>query len=168
MNNSPKNSATAEREGLPGRCSRPRPVGPCRAFTECPLRFQPDHDRLVEPKGSHQNLPAPETEKAVTADGFFSLWRRERDYSAAVRGLTRWVSVAALRCSLRLTPHRRTCFLIPSRVRIHHCSAEKQKAPWSGAFAFQVAEREGFEPSMGFNTHTPLAGERLQPLGHLS
>ena len=31
-----------------------------------------------------------------------------------------------------------------------------------------VAEREGFEPSMGFNTHTPLAGERLQPLGHLS
>ena len=31
-----------------------------------------------------------------------------------------------------------------------------------------LAEREGFEPSMGFNTHTPLAGERLQPLGHLS
>ena len=31
-----------------------------------------------------------------------------------------------------------------------------------------MAEREGFEPSMGFKTHTPLAGERLQPLGHLS
>ncbi len=31
-----------------------------------------------------------------------------------------------------------------------------------------VAEREGFEPSMGDKTHTPLAGERLQPLGHLS
>jgi hypothetical protein len=32
----------------------------------------------------------------------------------------------------------------------------------------QMAEREGFEPSMGYKTHTPLAGERLQPLGHLS
>jgi hypothetical protein len=31
-----------------------------------------------------------------------------------------------------------------------------------------MAEKEGFEPSMGFNTHTPLAGERLRPLGHLS
>ena len=30
-----------------------------------------------------------------------------------------------------------------------------------------MAEREGFEPSMG-DAHTPLAGERLQPLGHLS
>ena len=32
----------------------------------------------------------------------------------------------------------------------------------------KMAEREGFEPSMGDKTHTPLAGERLQPLGHLS
>ena len=31
-----------------------------------------------------------------------------------------------------------------------------------------MAEREGFEPSMGVKAHTPLAGERLQPLGHLS
>ena len=31
-----------------------------------------------------------------------------------------------------------------------------------------MAEREGFEPSMGFKAHTPLAGERLRPLGHLS
>ena len=30
-----------------------------------------------------------------------------------------------------------------------------------------VAEREGFEPSIGV-TYTPLAGARLQPLGHLS
>ena len=30
-----------------------------------------------------------------------------------------------------------------------------------------MAEREGFEPSIGL-TYTPLAGERLQPLGHLS
>ena len=33
---------------------------------------------------------------------------------------------------------------------------------------FVMAEREGFEPSMGFKAHTPLAGERLRPLGHLS
>src|SRR5690625_5910301 len=31
-----------------------------------------------------------------------------------------------------------------------------------------MAEREGFEPSMEFDPHTPLAGERLRPLGHLS
>ncbi len=31
-----------------------------------------------------------------------------------------------------------------------------------------MAEKEGFEPSMGVKAHTPLAGERLQPLGHLS
>ncbi len=31
-----------------------------------------------------------------------------------------------------------------------------------------MAERQGFEPWMGYKTHTPLAGERLQPLGHLS
>jgi site-specific DNA recombinase len=32
----------------------------------------------------------------------------------------------------------------------------------------KMAEREGFEPSMEFNPHTRLAGECLQPLGHLS
>ena len=31
-----------------------------------------------------------------------------------------------------------------------------------------LEEREGFEPSMGFNPHTPLAGEHLRPLGHRS
>ena len=32
----------------------------------------------------------------------------------------------------------------------------------------RMAEKEGFEPSMGDKAHTPLAGERLRPLGHLS
>jgi hypothetical protein len=32
----------------------------------------------------------------------------------------------------------------------------------------QMAERAGFEPAMEFNPHTRLAGECLQPLGHLS
>ncbi len=31
-----------------------------------------------------------------------------------------------------------------------------------------MAVREGFEPSIGYNAYTPLAGERLQPLGHLT
>ncbi len=31
-----------------------------------------------------------------------------------------------------------------------------------------MAVREGFEPSMRDKPHTPLAGERLQPLGHLT
>ncbi len=33
---------------------------------------------------------------------------------------------------------------------------------------FKMAERAGFEPAMEFNPHTRLAGECLQPLGHLS
>ena len=35
-------------------------------------------------------------------------------------------------------------------------------------FKLFVAVREGFEPSVGFKTHAPLAGEYLQPLGHLT
>ncbi len=31
-----------------------------------------------------------------------------------------------------------------------------------------MAEREGFEPSIRDKPDTPLAGERLRPLGHLS
>ena len=31
-----------------------------------------------------------------------------------------------------------------------------------------VAEREGFEPSVEYNPHTRLAGEHHRPLGHLS
>ena len=30
-------------------------------------------------------------------------------------------------------------------------------------FLFELAEKEGFEPSMAFYRHTPLAGERLRP-----
>jgi hypothetical protein len=32
----------------------------------------------------------------------------------------------------------------------------------------KMAEREGFEPSVEVSPHTRLAGEHLQPLGHLS
>jgi site-specific DNA recombinase len=37
-----------------------------------------------------------------------------------------------------------------------------------GSQYLQMAERAGFEPAMEFNPHTRLAGECLQPLGHLS
>jgi site-specific DNA recombinase len=37
-----------------------------------------------------------------------------------------------------------------------------------GLKSLQMAERAGFEPAMEFNPHTRLAGECLQPLGHLS
>jgi site-specific DNA recombinase len=37
-----------------------------------------------------------------------------------------------------------------------------------GSQSVQMAERAGFEPAMEFNPHTRLAGECLQPLGHLS
>jgi site-specific DNA recombinase len=37
-----------------------------------------------------------------------------------------------------------------------------------GLKSMQMAERAGFEPAMEFNPHTRLAGECLQPLGHLS
>ena len=47
------------------------------------------------------------------------------------------------------------------------CS-QTQKSPLISQWACLMAEREGFEPSMGFKAHTPLAGERLRPLGHLS
>jgi hypothetical protein len=33
---------------------------------------------------------------------------------------------------------------------------------------FDETERAGFEPAMEFDPHTRLAGECLQPLGHLS
>ena len=36
------------------------------------------------------------------------------------------------------------------------------------SWAFSATERAGFEPAMEFDPHTRLAGECLQPLGHLS
>ena len=42
-----------------------------------------------------------------------------------------------------------------------------KKPPFIGWLCY-MAEKEGFEPSIGFKAYTPLAGERLQPLGHFS
>ena len=38
----------------------------------------------------------------------------------------------------------------------------------SVVFFIRRSERVGFEPTMEVSSHTPLAGERLRPLGHLS
>ncbi len=53
-------------------------------------------------------------------------------------------------------PLVRSQVLYPAELRAHIISIAS------------LAEKEGFEPSMEYNPHTPLAGERLQPLGHLS
>src|SRR5215218_7859644 len=48
-------------------------------------------------------------------------------------------------------------------------SGERMEAPVAESGpARRPAEREGFEPSMEVSPHTRLAGECLQPLGHLS
>ena len=52
--------------------------------------------------------------------------------------------------------------LIPEHAQVLMLTKLQEK------YRRKMAEREGFEPSMRFYPHTPLAGERLQPLGHLS
>ena len=46
-------------------------------------------------------------------------------------------------------------------------SADSRSGRQVSGYADSMAEREGFEPSIGL-TYTPLAGARLRPLGHLS
>ena len=47
-------------------------------------------------------------------------------------------------------------------------SAAKWRSAGPVSIYEQMAERAGFEPAMEFDPHTRLAGECLQPLGHLS
>ncbi len=54
----------------------------------------------------------------------------------------------------------RSQVLYPAELRAHILISILERS--------RLAEREGFEPSMELSSHTPLAGERLQPLGHLS
>jgi hypothetical protein len=62
----------------------------------------------------------------------------------------------------------------PKRPRTPQDKAPRRQNdpdPFSGgrsSYIGQMAERAGFEPAMEFNPHTRLAGECLQPLGHLS
>ena len=52
--------------------------------------------------------------------------------------------------------------------RLRRDCATRPRSPRSRGAARAIAEREGFEPSMEVSPHTRLAGECLQPLGHLS
>src|SRR5688572_15970606 len=65
-------------------------------------------------------------------------------------------------CDLRF----RRPTLYPAELR---APVRPRIATGSGSSRFGAeAERAGFEPAMGFKPHTRLAGECLQPLGHLS
>ena len=74
--------------------------------------------------------------------------------------------------------YQRTVLRLAFSERILYCRNEGLRTPKTalpfkmlGAFRLgkhDMAERKGFEPSRRFNTPTPLAGERLRPLGHLS
>ena len=72
-------------------------------------------------------------------------------------------SVASLPCS----PRRRRVVELRLLIKTSRLLIIK-KGRQLAAFLNNLAEREGFEPSIGFKAYTPLAGERLQPLGHLS
>jgi site-specific DNA recombinase len=59
----------------------------------------------------------------------------------------------------------------PRTTRNKARSPQNDHDPFSGgrgSYENNMAERAGFEPAMEFNPHTRLAGECLQPLGHLS
>ena len=64
------------------------------------------------------------------------------------------------RCSLRLEPFENisTALLYPQKSPLRKLEG----------FFVNMAEKEGFEPSIRDKPYTPLAGERLQPLGHFS
>ena len=70
--------------------------------------------------------------------------------------------------SLRFDVLRRLRRLVEPKGSHLAPSPDHKKSRLAGSFLYDVAEREGFEPSIGFKAYTPLAGERLQPLGHLS
>ena len=69
-----------------------------------------------------------------------------------------------------LTPSRRRRCATASKLALRVCRTRgfvhtflsaNREGPEAGPFL--LAEREGFEPSMGVKAHTPLAGERLRP-----
>ena len=60
----------------------------------------------------------------------------------------------------RLSSHKRHA---PAPDRLLFAASQSQETD-----EITETERAGFEPAMEFNPHTRLAGECLQPLGHLS
>lgn len=64
------------------------------------------------------------------------------------------------------------CVWLPGGISCLFYFAQTKKGIKSKSLKFLrsllMAEKERFELSMDYNTHTRLAGERLQPLGHFS
>ena len=64
---------------------------------------------------------------------------------------------------------------LPFRCHCRRCEQNPHDGPQDSSQqesaylqGFREAERAGFEPAMEISPHTRLAGECLQPLGHLS
>ena len=54
------------------------------------------------------------------------------------------------------------------RVQIPPSPPFQKPCSFNDYRVFEMAEKEGFEPSRAFDTPTPLAGEPLRPLGYFS
>ncbi len=112
--------------------------------------------------GSNPSRAGSAMDRCYPATYRFFVWRRERDYSGrpALRPFG-----ADLR-SFRIAPGDS----VKPSVGFKSLSGGLRHGPVLSGYVslLCMAEREGFEPSMGDKPHTPLAGERLQPLGHLS
>jgi hypothetical protein len=78
-----------------------------------------------------------------------------KQQSPAMRGLVVKLKNGALGEIRTPDPLVRSQVLYPAELRAH-------------ILKMILAEREGFEPSIGDKPYTPLAGARLRPLGHLS
>src|SRR6516162_10016741 len=62
----------------------------------------------------------------------------------------------------------RSRFWSKARPGASASTSERRRSVFARLAAFSEAEREGFEPSVGFYPYTRLAGVHLRPLGHLS
>ncbi len=86
------------------------------------------------------------------------------------RGITPGIQPSTLRVRFahsKLLPAILSNHHLNTTVQIYRLKPPLPEQPKKAALV-KVAESEGFEPSMGVKAHTPLAGERLQPLGQLS
>ena len=115
-------------------------------------------------KSSNQIRSLPQIQKSPVQTGRFCIWRRERD----------WLSSPYRRPSgLRprvVPPLPKTLGRVLSNIGFepNPLTTPDTKKPGTDRAFLYLAEREGFEPSIRDKPYTPLAGERLQPLGHLS
>ncbi len=117
------------------------------------------------------DFPLPEARKNPVGHsnqrGSSNLWRRGRDCSPRPWGSP----LAALGAALRTSKIAPGDFVEPRRGFSPSLSRKHEKTP-SVTRTNEAPQTFGGEGGIrtldGLLTHTPLAGERLQPLGHLS